>query len=215
MNDEKLDEMIDLYLLCQMTERERDSFESAIKTDPNLAEQVALMKVIQSSLERREMKVAKMKLWQYKVTPSNIKTDKVNRLRLMREHWIGIFCVAASILLSVVFFHPYSYKGLLDRFLIAEIENSEQIYGFWNCGEYDKALALIGDMERTISITFNHEPSSEKLYELEWLKIQTLLRKREYTNAMSAVFVYKEVSGRHQDKAQKLYKRLKIKNSFI
>ena len=83
-------------------------------------------------------------------------------------------------------------------------------------GQYDVALSLLdeGISERMTSMSTAVNPSYiiSEVQLLEWTKIQTLLKMREFERAYEEVAEFRQNAGNYyQNKADKLYKRLKTR----
>ena len=220
------EEDIDRYILGRMSGDELSSFEKAMRDNSELYQEVVLMKGIKSALERRAENVEQIKEWhryqihgrhvacgEYSYMPApcyESQETPVEPKRNLRK-WIIIGGVAVSVLIGVLFIYPYTYRGLQDHSLVASIEESELVYALWDDRNYEQALKLIDE-----ALSENNEPLNtlippdNRTYELGWLRVQTLLKNRNYFEARSAVLPYKYWSGAHQKEAKRLYRKLNV-----
>ena len=205
--------LIDNYILGRMDEVSRAEFEDMMKADSELKNDVVFMQAIKESLTRRERNLMRMMEMERELQ-RHACTTRPASVRPFKK----IFAIAAAcVLLFLGLSYPYSYYGLQDM-------------GFWDdgmrgglidlheyieTGQYEIALELIdeGISERTASIMSATDQSyvvSEINY-LKWGKIQTLLKMKEFEYAYAEVEEFRKDTGYYQKKADKLYKRLKVR----
>lgn len=220
------EEDIDRYILGRMYGVELSSFEKAMRDNPELYQEVVLMKEIKSSLERRARNVEQIKEWKryeiqrrhvacgeysYMPAPSCESQQAPSEPKRGLRKWIIIGCVVVSVLIGILFIYPYTYRGLQDYSLVASIEESELVYALWKDRNYEQALQLIDE-----ALSENNEswdvmiPPDNRAYELGWLRVQTLLKNRNYFEARSAAFPYMYWSGAYQKEAKRLYRKLNV-----
>ena len=81
----------------------------------------------------------------------------------------------------------------------------------WEDKNYEQALKLIDE-----ALSENNEsldaliPPDNRTYELDWLRVQTLLKNKSYFEARSATFPYTYLSSTYQEEAKKLYRKLNV-----
>lgn len=211
MNREMIDreDLLDRYVLGEMDEDESLEFEALMDEDEDLREDLAFMEALTESLERREQNVQKMKLWQEQ-SASQTKVFVINWRRA------GLAAAAcAALFLSLAY--PYSHYGLQDRgFLDSQVRGgSVELTEYIEKGQYELVLELVDDsvkeLETSLPSSAHPDYVLSEIKYLEWTKIQTLLKTREYELAFNEVSEFRADAGIYQEKADKLYKRLKLR----
>lgn len=211
MNKEMIDRenLTDRYVLGCMDESECLEFKALMDEDEELEQDVAFMEALTESLGRREENIRKMKEWQTR-TGSQV-TGRVINFRRMS------IAAAACAALFIGLSYPYSYYGLQDRgFLDSQmrggtVELSECVEN----GQYGMALELIdsalAELEISLPTAAHKDYVFSEMDYLQWAKIQTLLKMSEYESAFTEVSEFRKDAGIYQQKADKLYNRLKLR----
>lgn len=211
MNKEIVDRehLEDSYVLDGMTGSERLEFETMLEEDDELREDVEFLEDIVEALSRREQNIQAMRQWrQQSGAAAN------NRVK----YWSRIsFAAAACATLILCVYYPYSYHGLQDRnFPDFQVRGSYgELSEFIEKGQYDIALDMIGEsiteLEDSMSETFHKDYAQSEINYLKWSEIQILLRMREWELAYKEVSEFRMDAGVYKKKADKLYKRLKVR----
>lgn len=211
MNKEVFDRenMIDRYILGEMDEDERLELDALMDEDEDFRENLAFMEALTESLERREQNVQKMKQWQ----AQSASRSKVLVINWRRTGFAAAACAALFISLS----YPYSYNGLQDRgFLDSQVRGgSVELTEYIEKGQYELALGLVDDSVKELKASLpsaaHPDYVQSEIKYLEWTRIQTLLKLKEYEMAYGEVSAFRSDAGIYQEKADKLYKRLKVR----
>lgn len=234
MNVENQDRerLIDSYILGRMDDASRMEFEKLMEKDEELRDEVSFIKMVKESLDRRSENIQKMKSWEEKMhniaqysqtgTDSPVScplptSDTPQPARTVSLTWKRIVSAAACVLLFLGLSYPYSYYGLQDRNFWDQAMRGDMINlsEYIENGQYETALELIDETleDKLASVPSSDNPDyviSECNY-LEWTKIQTLLKMREFERAYDEVAEFRTDAGYYQKKADKLYKKLKLR----
>ena len=210
-------QLIDSYVLGRMDETSRKEFETMMQEDPELREDVALVQDIRQSLIRRERNLMQLKSMKEEMARRGgyVATRSYGKV----VPWKTIISVAAAcMLLFVGISYPYSYYGLQDRgFMTDQIRGdiAEGLPESLAAGSYDTALDLIdasvNDLLASLPTSSHKEYVMSEIRYLEWARIQTLLKMKEYELAYDKVVTFRLDAGFFQKDADKLYKRLKVR----
>jgi hypothetical protein len=211
MNEEIVDResLMDRYVLDGMTGAERQEFESRLSWDDELREDVEFLEDIAEALSRREQNIQMMNQW--KQQP---RMEVNNRMK----HWGWMsFAAAACAALFICVSYPYSYRGLQDRnFPDSQIRGGYgELFELIEDGQYDVALDVIGgsisELENSMPENVHKDYVQSEINYLRWAEIQALLKMKEWELAYDEVSELRMDAGIYQEKADKLYKRLKLR----
>ena len=97
------EEQIDAYLLGEMSDAEKRSFEAEMANDSSLVAQVNLMQSIVQGLKSRQEKVDAVSAWQ--------KESEHERLHRPWLPWVAAYASAAAVVAVVFLFQPSSPVG--------------------------------------------------------------------------------------------------------
>lgn len=242
---------IDRYILGEMSAEERTDFEKQVAQDAELQELLEFTKNVNTAIKSRNEKLAKMKEWEepvsvYRATGtedccSEPLYGKPAGPSGSKKTWLWIPSIAA---IAAIFVFGYflivpmeSSSGdvyIAPQMLVDNYRGSgslQQIAGFINQRDYEKALAAIEMEEKTLRIqeselvdsissaTMNEERSEALNYEknllismgydLKWLKINALLGVGRKDDAIALLKEFKRERGEHRIQADSLYKVLK------
>lgn len=210
-------QLIDNYVLGRMDKASRKEVETMMQEDPELREEVALVQDIRQSLIRRERNLMQLKSMKEEMARRDeyVATGSYRKI----VPWKAIISVAAAcMLLCIGISYPYSYYGLQDRDFIANQMRGDLAEGLSESLEadsYDTALDLIdasvNDLLASLPTSSHKEYVMSEIRYLEWARIQTLLKMKEYELAYDEVVTFRLDAGSFQKDADKLYKRLKIR----
>lgn len=235
VDDKNRDRLIDDYVLGHMDNTTREEFEVMIQADSELQDEVILIREIRESLIRRNQNIMKMRVMQAKIdatarlactgtsdcapAPVRNHVPAVERKGIRVDAWKKIISVvAACLLVCFGISYPYSYSGLQDRgFWDDNVRGgSVDVAEYVENGQYDAALRLL---DEEISMRMESMPTAvnpsyiiSEVQLLEWTKIQTLLKMRDFERAFEEVAEFRQDAGNYyKKKADKLYKRLKLR----
>lgn len=201
--------LLDGYVLEDMNSAERQEFEAMLEEDDELRGDLEFLEDVTEALSRRDQNIQKMKQWQ---------AQSVSKTEIRVVNWRRIsLAVAACAALFISISYPYSYYGLQDRgFLDSQVRGgSVELTEYIEKGQYELVLELIDDsvkeLETSLPSSAHPDYVLSEIKYLEWTKIQTLLKTREYELAFNEVSEFRADAGIYQEKADKLYKRLKLR----
>lgn len=204
--------LIDDYVIGRLDETLRADFESEMKEDLELYNDVILTQTIRDSLVRREKNRIKIREME----------AELRRIKRKTMFWKRIVPIAACAALIVSLTYPCSYYGLQDKDHWNSAIRGELIDDIAQCvadGNYDSALILIDeDIAERRALMPTAEDSSYIVAEvkfLEWTRIQTLLKMREFTSAYAEVEKFRRDAGYYQKEADRLFIRLKVRLCLI
>ena len=215
MKEETLNK-IDRYLRGEMTEREKNAFENILAGDDALRQRVELMKDIIDAVETRAMKEHLAAL--DAVRSKRNKVYKIGRI---------VSVLAACLVLAVFFLRvgddhlsiPVTIPtdlGLYER----GGTHTQDVVKLLNDSQYGGALILIDSLRnvyrsedslvqskniKTEEDVYVHECDSIVLYQLEWLRIQTLIGQKKYHEVRESLEQYRLQKGDYRDKADSLW----------
>ena len=216
MNDKKSDRdrLVDMYILNRLSEAERVEFEEQMHINEELSQDVALMQSIVESLRQQDEMKQKMQAWKEIASTS----QKVRSFK-----WVKVVsAIAACALLLIGVSYSCSYKALQDGDFDEYLLRGDlvMVIGYLENEQYSEALDFIDAEEQyresclsgsqTLSPNKAEYFKSELQY-LQWARIQTLLRMREYDQAYEEVAAFRNNAGIYKAKAEGLYWRLKIR----
>lgn len=219
MKEETLNK-IDRYLRGEMTDREKNAFENILAGDDALRQQVELMKDIIDAVETRAMKEHLAAL--DAVRSKRNKVYKIGRI---------VSVLAACLVLAVFFLRvgddhlsiPVTIPtdlGLYER----GGTHTQDVVKLLNDSQYGGALILIDSLRnvyrsedslvqskniKTEEDVYVHECDSIVLYQLEWLRIQTLIGQKKYHEVRESLEQYRLQKGDYRDKADSLWMLLR------
>ena len=233
MNNTDRERMIDRYVLGRMDETELRDFEDMMQADEELRNEVVFVQMVKESLARREANLQKIKTWENAATrqetygmtgtmptrsDGNVSpTIAVPDVSVRTIRWkMAVSAVAACLLLFIGMSYPYSYRGLQDSDFHMGVKGSlSKVADLLEDKKYSDALELIesslADCEAALSDTIHKDYVCAQIDYLEWARIQTLLKMREFERAYEEVALFREDAGRYKEKADRLYKKLKIR----
>ena len=215
MKEETLNK-IDRYLRGEMTDREKNAFENILAGDDALRQRVELTEDIIDAVETRAMKEHLAAL------------DAVRSKRNKAYKIGGVVSVLAACLVLAVFFlrvgddHlsiPVTIPtdlGLYER----GGTHTQDVVKLLNDSQYGGALILIDSLRnvyrsedslvqskniKTEEDVYVHECDSIVLYQLEWLRIQTLIGQKKYHEVRESLEQYRLQKGDYRDKADSLW----------
>lgn len=219
MKEETLNK-IDRYLRGEMTEREKNAFENILAGDDALRQRVELMKDIIDAVETRAMK-------------EHLVALDVVRSKRNQVYKIGriVSVLAACLVLVVFFFHvgddhlsiPVSIPSDLGMYQRGGT-HTQNVVKLLNDSRYDEALILVDSLRvvyrsedslvlakkiKTEEDVYIHECDSIVLYQLEWLRIQSLIGQKKYNEARESLEQYRLQEGDYRDKADSLWMLLR------
>lgn len=211
MNKEIIDResLLDGYVLEDMSSAERQEFEAMLEEDDELRGDLEFLEDVTEALSRRDQNIQKMKQWQ---------AQSVSKTEIRVVNWRRIsLAVAACAALFISISYPYSYYGLQDRgFLDSQVRGGYvELAEYVENDQYELVLKLVDDsvkeLEASLPSSAHPDYVVSEINYLVWTKIQTLLKMREYELAYREVSAFRSDAGNYQAKADKLYKRLKLR----
>ena len=219
MKEETLNK-IDRYLRGEMTDREKNAFENILAGDDALRQRVELTEDIIDAVETRAMKEHLAAL------------DAVRSKRNKAYKIGGVVSVLAACLVLAVFFlrvgddHlsipvtiPFDL-GIYER----GGTHTQDVVKLLNDSQYEEALILIDSLRtvyrsedslildkkiKTEEDVYVHECDSIVLYQLEWLRIQSLIGQKKYNEIRESLEQYRLQEGDYRDKADSLWMLLR------
>lgn len=219
MKEETLNK-IDRYLRGEMTEREKNAFENILAGDDALRQRVELMKDIIDAVETRAMK-------------EHLVALDVVRSKRNQVYKIGriVSVLAACLVLAVFFFHvgddhlsiPVTIPSDLGMYQRGGT-HTRNVVKLLNDSQYDEALILVDSLRivyrsedslvlakkiKTEEDVYIHECDSIVLYQLEWLRIQSLIGQKKYNEVRESLEQYRLQEGDYRDKADSLWMLLR------
>lgn len=221
MNNMDRESLIDRYLLGRMDASEAAGFEAMMNEDDELREEVEFMKAIKESLERRESNLQQMQRWSAEFREQEARsTAHKTRVRVLQ--WKTLVSAAACIALFLGLAYPYSYNGLQDREFMAMSARGtlDEVIDLMENDNYQQALDLIDgsimDLEATLATAKDQNYVLSEIDYLEWARIQTLLKMKDYERAYESVEAFRTDLSEYQKqayqkKADRLYKKLKLR----
>lgn len=201
--------LLDSYVLDGMNSAERQEFEAILGEDDELQDDLEFLEDVAEALSRRDQNIQKMKQWQ---------AQSVSQRKIRVLNWRRIsVAVAACAALFIGLSYPYSYYGLQDRgFLESQVRGGNgSLTEYVENDQYELVLDLVDDsvkeLEASLSSSAHPDYVVSEINYLEWVRIQTLLKMQEYELAYIEVSAFRSDAGIYQEKADKLYKRLKLR----
>ncbi len=203
---------IDRYLRGEMTKEEMAAFQADLDKDPDLKADFELTSDISAALASRAAKLEKIQGWK--------------AFRLRRNMTFVTIAAAACIALGGFIVYPYTYSGLQDRTMQVSRAGGIDVTALWEKGDYEAALHAITseteaaqktvtELETLPSLSgeqaYQLELQRYTIYQLEWAKIQTLLRMREWEEAYRLALDFSREAGDCQEKAIRLCRRLRLR----
>ncbi len=241
----------DRYILGEMSAEERTEFEKQVAQDAELQEQLEFTQNVNTAIKSRNEKLAKMEEWEdpvsvYRTTGtedccSEPLCGKPAEPSGSKKIWLwipSIVAIAAIFVFGYFLIVPMESSSgdvyIAPQMLVDNYRGSgslQQIAGFINRRDYEKALVAIEMEEKTLRIkeseladsissaTMNEERSEALDYErnllismgydLRWLKINALLGVGRKDEAIALLKEFKTERGEHRIQADSLYNVLK------
>ena len=211
LNDDRIDD----YVLGRMDSQEAEDFRKAAAGDETLRADLNLTREIASALGRRYEKKARMQEWE----------KDIARHRKLKLVWTSVSCAACLALCLTVGWQFSSY-GLRDNEFTSVRGGDAVLDALWEAGDYALALAAIdeecAEMEEELQkLKAIEAPGSAqsyrirylefRMYEMEWARIQTLIRLRRYDQALERTEIFARTEGEYQHKAVRLLKKLRLR----
>ena len=209
---------IDDFLLGRMSDEEQRAFETEVKNDMELQEQLRFTEDVQHVMKSRNEKLSKMKEWENDYTRRNaINADSamkhISGLRI--TYWFS--GIAVLLIVGVFVFTTYKlpFRDAEER-MMAEKPLYEKDYG--------KMLALLEKDEEDIKFKMmlldrdkdtrgekreNIEDMlkklSDELQHLQWEKVQVLIGLKRYEEAMILLDEMRHSGSKYKEQADSLY----------
>ncbi len=225
-----IQDKIDMYLMGQMSGKEREAFEREIQQDAELKDQVEFTRNIQAAIKSRGKKLDKMALWEREVEDfseqSTAGKAKPQWMKLL--YWSS--GIAAVLVLGIVFTTlmvpgPANPPGQEPGYNGAVYRGGGDYAGIDSLltqGRYDKALELVKaeeDKIRQEMTSISTEESGEKaeyevlvlqgeLEKLQWLEVKALMGLGDNDAAKAILNQLKQSDGEYQSQADSLYNSL-------
>lgn len=219
MKEETLDK-IDRYLRGEMTDSEKKAFENVLAGDDILRQRVDSMRDIVDAVETRVMKEHLAAL------------DEVRHKRAKSYRIGGVVSALAACLLLAVFFLRIGDDHLSIPVTIpSDLEvyerggtHTQDVVKLLHDGQYDEALILIDSLKtvyrsedslvlakkiNTEEDIYVHECDSVVLYQLGWLRIQSLIGQKKYHEVCDLLEQYRLQEGDYRNIADSLWILLK------
>ena len=219
MKEETLNK-IDRYLRGEMTDREKNAFENILAGDDALPQRGELTEDIIDAVETRAMKEHLAAL------------DAVRSKRNKAYKIGGVVSVLAACLVLAVFFLRVGDDHLSIPVTIPSDlgiyerggTHTQDVVKLLNDSQYEEALILIDSLRtvyrsedslildkkiKTEEDVYVHECDSIVLYQLEWLRIQSLIGQKKYNEIRESLEQYRLQEGDYRDKADSLWMLLR------
>ena len=213
-------DQIDKYVLGQMDEAEKSSFEQIVAADAEIQEQLQFTQEVASATKSREEKLAMMQKWEDDYEWEDHGIGK-------RQYLYWISGIAAIFIVG--FFLTHHFMGSKDNLMfdpssieyraMRSGENYANIEKLLVDKNYEDALKQIGIEEAklvdqrtaTDSIsdeerrTYNQMLIQEKADELSWMKVYALLGIDRREGALQLLDQLRHSEGEYMEKADSLY----------
>ncbi|MDE7378982.1 MAG: hypothetical protein K2N13_08520 [Paraprevotella sp.] len=232
MNEQQQD-WIDRFLRDEMTAEERKTFESQLKEDAGLKEQLDFTKMVRTAISSRNEKLSLIRKWDEETVPEK----KGNGYRTPILRTIGIAGLVAAAVIGFFLFSPLCLFRELPIVNMVNIEHYECYKGKKTISRiaelvheknYKEALSLIEKEEHIASHGHSHPDGPDMPYimaaprnmstnrnmsanrrdteELQWLKAHALAGLGRMKEALECLDRIRQAEGIYKDKADSLFR---------
>ena len=219
MKEETLNK-IDRYLRGEMTDREKNAFGNILAGDDALRQRVELTKDIIDAVEIRAMK-------EHLVALDVVRSKRNKVYKIGRS----VSALAACLVLAVFFLRVGDDHLSIPVTIPSDLgiykrggTHTQEVVKLLNDSQYEEALILIDSLRtvyrsedslilakkiKTEEDVYVHECDSIVLYQLEWLRIQTLIGQKKYNEVRELLEQYRLQEGDYRNKADSLWMLLR------
>ncbi len=222
MNDDQQQDWIDRFLRDEMTEEERKTFESQLKEDAGLKEQLDFTRMVRTAISSRKEKLNLIRKWDEETAAEN----KGNGHRDFIFRTIGIAGLVAAAVIGFFLLRPLCLFQELPVVNMINMEHYEHYKGRKTISHiaeliheknYKEALTLIEKEEHTATHSHSHPDGPDRPYiymsanrqdteELQWLKAHALAGLGRMKEALECLDRIRQAKGPYKDEADSLFR---------